>query len=553
MTAPRLEAFRLHPHAPELVPSTADRTWMDAFNDRHAYRCLPLTIANAHCWEILAPGGFEISWNGRAAAEDLTVRPMDDWPATLPFEDFARSNFARGIVTLHTGYLFRTPPGWNLLATGPFNEPRLGIWPLSGIMESDWLPYPFTMNWQMLAPGTVRFHKDEAFCAVMPLPKSYLPDWEVAIHDLADDPVLGAEQQTFQASRVQFLARMQSGDQEAIKQAWQRHYFVGRHPDGTKVDEHVNKLRLAEPVDARGTRPLYARSATASPLAAEVLAAEAQAALARAEAQARTEAQVRAEAQGRAGVETAAVTQAARPPGPWRSDSILNDLEQRQTTANAAGRERLRDGRLAATAAPFELTPEVDTEALDFVVVPEFLDAAECRLLADVARSMSDQLHVDDIAESYWRGRIVFFADVLARHPDAAALMRRAQQRITERLQQFYALEAPVYADTVQLVQWREGMYMPPHADRANPDGTRHDMPHRDFGSIVYLNDDYAGGELYFTRLDMVLKPKAGMLVAFTGGWHHEHAVLRVNAGLRLTMPAFYTFDRGRLDTTFYS
>ena len=41
-------------------------------------------------------------------------------------------------------------------------------------------------------------------------------------------------------------------------------------------------------------------------------------------------------------------------------------------------------------------------------------------------------------------------------------------------------------------------------------------------------------------------------MVDFTGGWHHEHAVLKVTSGLRLTMPAFYTFDAGKKDRTFY-
>jgi hypothetical protein len=208
---------------------------------------------------------------------------------------------------------------------------------------------------------------------------------------------------------------------------------------------------------------------------------------------------------------------------------------------------------LSPTPETIAVTPDIDPEALDFVYQPAFLDASDCRLLAETARAMSDQVHVEDVADPYWKGRIIYFADVLARHPEAAAVMRRTQQRITERLQAFYALTTPVFADTVQLVQWRQDMFMPPHADRANPDGSRHGMPHRDFGSIVYLNDDYDGGELYFTRLDMRVKPTAGLLLAFTGGWHHEHAVLRVTSGLRLTMPAFYTFDRGRLDTTFYS
>jgi uncharacterized membrane protein len=61
------------------------------------------------------------------------------------------------------------------------------------------------------------------------------------------------------------------------------------------------------------------------------------------------------------------------------------------------------------------------------------------------------------------------------------------------------------------------------------------------------------GGEFYFTGLDMVVKPETGTLMAFTGGWHHEHAVLKVTRGLRLTMPAFYTFDAVQKDRTIYA
>jgi hypothetical protein len=197
LTAPRLEAFKLADFAPELVPCTPERSWMDAFPDRHAYRCLPLSIANTHGWEILAPAAFEVTWTGGPLVADLTVRELEPFPDRMPLKHFAVSNFGRGVVTFHTGYLFRTPPGWNLLATGAFNEPRPGISPLVGIIETDWLPYSFTMNWQMLGPGTVRFEKDEVYCTVMPVPKNCLGDWEVAVHAWGDDPVLAAEEAEF--------------------------------------------------------------------------------------------------------------------------------------------------------------------------------------------------------------------------------------------------------------------------------------------------------------------------------------------------------------------
>jgi hypothetical protein len=489
---------------------------MDVFTDRHAYRCLPLSIANTHGWELLVPGAFEVEWNGGPNIADLTVRALEPFPEGFAFEHFAMSNFARGIVTFHTGYLFRTPPGWNILTTGAFNEPRPGISALTGIIESDWLPYPFTMNWQMLHAGTVRFEKDEVFCTVMPIPKHYLDQWEVAIHDLGDDPVLLAEQEQFRAARSSFRKRLDEKDPEALADGWQRHYFVGRFPDGSEGADHINKLRLNAPVDRAGTRPMLAKDATGSHAAAELL-------------------------------QTAKIQT-------WRRGSLLEHLDQRQTDENRTGRRRLRDGVLTRTPATASITPEMelDTEAFDFIYQPNFLTPAECALLTETAEALAGMQHVDDVSEDFWKGRILYFRDVLRNRPGAAALMRDAQRRVTERLRSFYQLTVPVFADTVQLVRWRAGMHMPAHADRANPDGRPHGMPFRDFASIVYLNDAYEGGELYFPRLDLTVKPATGMLLAFTGGWYHEHGVLKVQSGERLTMPAFYTFDAAHRERELY-
>ena len=132
------------------------------------------------------------------------------------------------------------------MVSGPFNRPKHNAYALTGIIESDWLPYPFTMNWQIMSPGTVRFEKGEPFCTIMPIPKNYIEDWEMVVHELADDPVIDAEQQTFRESRDAFMKKLNAGDEETQKKAWQRHYFVGRHPDGTRVEGHTNKIRTAE-------------------------------------------------------------------------------------------------------------------------------------------------------------------------------------------------------------------------------------------------------------------------------------------------------------------
>jgi hypothetical protein len=149
--------------------------------------------------------------------------------------------------------LFRTEPGWNLFATGPTNAPKDGIAPLSGVIETDWLPYPFTMNWQMTRPGCVRFEKDEPICMVYPVPAGALQAIEPEVRNLADDPELLAQTMAWKERRDDFMQRFHARDPATLKEAWQRYYFLGKMPDGTGAGaEHVNKLRLAPPADLRG-------------------------------------------------------------------------------------------------------------------------------------------------------------------------------------------------------------------------------------------------------------------------------------------------------------
>ncbi|HEY0962329.1 MAG TPA: 2OG-Fe(II) oxygenase [Pseudomonadales bacterium] len=236
----------------------------------------------------------------------------------------------------------------------------------------------------------------------------------------------------------------------------------------------------------------------------------------------------------------------------FAADSPIHAMPRAQQASNLAGRERIRGGVLAKGPQTRALGPD-DYASLDFIVVENFLDAAARTELMRSFDALRGTLGAKNLNNDYWQGRLLFAHEVAAQSPVAGGIMKQFQLEATRRIGEFYRLTQPIYADTVQLVVWREGLHMPAHADNANPDGSPHGMPWRSFSSIVYLNDDYDGGELYFTALDAYIKPTAGMLVAFTAGFHHEHAVLNVAKGERLTMPAFYTFERGKADFFIHS
>ena len=74
---------------------------------------------------------------------------------------------------------------------------------------------------------------------------------------------------------------------------------------------------------------------------------------------------------------------------------------------------------------------------------------------------------------------------------------------------------------------WTAGTNQKEHTDNSN-----------DFTAIIYLNDDYVGGELNFPSLELSIKPVKGSLIIWPG--KITHSISTVVSGTRYTMPIFF-------------
>jgi hypothetical protein len=75
---------------------------------------------------------------------------------------------------------------------------------------------------------------------------------------------------------------------------------------------------------------------------------------------------------------------------------------------------------------------------------------------------------------------------------------------------------------TIQRMQ--AGVELKAHTDQKTD-------PSIKYATIVYINDDYADGELFFPKLDIQLKPKPGTMLFFPGNEEYEHGVKHVGDG----------------------
>lgn len=237
-----LIAYLLEGAAPmPIVPASYTRPWMDEIPDRFAHRCLPMTIANQAGWMILNSHTFRVVWHGGPDLASLEMIYLDGAP---PYP--ALSNFGHGILTFHIPYIFRTPPGYNLLARGPANSPKDGISALEGLVETDWAISTFTMNWQMTRPNqVVEFERGEPICMVVPQRRGELEEFSPATARMTDDADLAHEHVAWSQSRTWYNATKQlTGVGKPDGVGWQRHYFRGKTMSGGTAPEHQTRLTL---------------------------------------------------------------------------------------------------------------------------------------------------------------------------------------------------------------------------------------------------------------------------------------------------------------------
>lgn len=65
---------------------------------------------------------------------------------------------------------------------------------------------------------------------------------------------------------------------------------------------------------------------------------------------------------------------------------------------------------------------------------------------------------------------------------------------------------------------------------------------------VAYINDDYEGGELYFPRFDLTIKPKKGDVAVFPSTYIYEHASNDMISGTKYSIVIMTDYnDRGNL------
>ncbi len=111
----------------------------------------------------------------------------------------------------------------------------------------------------------------------------------------------------------------------------------------------------------------------------------------------------------------------------------------------------------------------------------------------------------------------------------------KIQKVILERIDPLIRKANPNYelSGMAVLQRMQEGVELKSHTDQ-------HTDPAIQYATILYINDDYVDGEIFFKNINLKLKPKPGSMLVFPGTEEYEHGVVTVGPGpIRYVLTGF--------------
>jgi predicted 2-oxoglutarate/Fe(II)-dependent dioxygenase YbiX len=104
-----------------------------------------------------------------------------------------------------------------------------------------------------------------------------------------------------------------------------------------------------------------------------------------------------------------------------------------------------------------------------------------------------------------------------------------------------------------QVLRYEPGGLYGPHSDSDHflpAEGLWQKVIDRDMSMLLYLNQDFEGGELAFRQFNYLYKPRTGDLLFFPSGGQYAHQALAVRSGIRYVIVSWAAFrDEPRVMT----
>jgi hypothetical protein len=173
--------------------------------------------------------------------------------------------------------------------------------------------------------------------------------------------------------------------------------------------------------------------------------------------------------------------------------------------------ERLEDTIGTSTMAPFMW---MDALVGDAQKMPEYRDCVDCKM---------GPTHIQHLPPQFSEMKNIY-NDTVARLTEC---LRDYESRYNIRMD---------FMEAINYVRYGTGQHFGLHTDH----GFSYNCT---VSSVMYLNDDYEGGELWFPFIDVTFKPSYGDIIFFPSTYIYAHASKAVTSGVKYAAVTMFDYN----------
>ena len=202
---------------------------------------------------------------------------------------------------------------------------------------------------------------------------------------------------------------------------------------------------------------------------------------------------------------------------------------------------------------PFGLAPQAESKeslAKKILIKENVVDKVICQKICDFVREQKrNKTGVEAVAksimpgaESYKQGRDhardAFYIETQTIEPMLGELFHKL---VTQHIMPFFGIAIESW-ERPQLLSYEKGGKYEPHADGESkvdkPGGKKiwQRVHNRDVSILLYLNDEFTGGNLRFPDFNITITPKPGLLVSFPSTGDYVHGAEPTESGDRMLL-----------------
>jgi hypothetical protein len=175
------------------------------------------------------------------------------------------------------------------------------------------------------------------------------------------------------------------------------------------------------------------------------------------------------------------------------------------------------------------LVDKIGSSTDNILVINNFLTEEECDLIVN---NLNTKTALS--LTGFWENRI--FSE-FSFPKECKSILKKYRIKSHAQVKKIYGDTLLANSMNQHIVKWPEGPGMEEHID-----DEAKERSHYHIASVLYLNDNYDGGEINFPQHNLSIKPKKGDLLIFPGNQNYAHEVKEILSGERFTAPGWYRF-----------